>query len=169
MTTIIKNCKHCNNTFEASLKEHNRGFASFCNKDCYKLFKRPVKTRDDNVHCSYCNTTFYKSISKMQNSKSGLYFCSRTCKDTAQKLGGIKEIQPPHYGVSLRGNSSTYRRIAFTAYGKKCNRCDYNKHPEILEVHHIDRNRSNNTETNLEVLCPNCHNEEHFLAKDGRY
>ena len=36
---------------------------------------------------------------------------------------------------------STYRRIAFTAYGKKCNRCDYNKHPEILEVHHIDRNR----------------------------
>ena len=27
----------------------------------------------------------------------------------------------------------------------------------ILEIHHIDGNRNNNLENNLQVLCPNCH------------
>jgi len=48
--------------------------------------------------------------------------------------------------------------------GKKCGRCNYNKY-EILQVHHKDRNRSNNELENLELICPNCHLEEHYLKK----
>lgn len=44
----------------------------------------------------------------------------------------------------------------------KCERCGYDKYIKILGVHHIDRNRNNNSIQNLEVLCPNCHSEEHM-------
>jgi 5-methylcytosine-specific restriction endonuclease McrA len=43
----------------------------------------------------------------------------------------------------------------------KCERCGYSEHPEILGVHHKDRNRHNNDLSNLEVLCPTCHSLEH--------
>lgn len=48
--------------------------------------------------------------------------------------------------------------------GKKCERCNYDKY-EILQVHHKDRNRKNNDLKNLQLICPNCHYEEHFLEK----
>ena len=31
----------------------------------------------------------------------------------------------------------------------------------ILEIHHIDENRQNNTLDNIIVLCPNCHSQKH--------
>ncbi len=48
--------------------------------------------------------------------------------------------------------------------GSKCQRCEYSK-VEILHVHHKDRNHSNNDTSNLELICPNCHYEEHYLEK----
>ena len=49
----------------------------------------------------------------------------------------------------------------------KCNRCGYNKYPDILQVHHKNRDRENNTINNLELLCPNCHLVDHLLKEDG--
>lgn len=46
--------------------------------------------------------------------------------------------------------------------GKECERCEFNI-PEILQVHHKDRDRNNNTLENLELICPNCHCKEHYL------
>lgn len=51
----------------------------------------------------------------------------------------------------------------------ECVICGYKEHPEILQVHHIDRNRSNNIKSNLEVLCPNCHTWEHYQNQDGLF
>lgn len=48
--------------------------------------------------------------------------------------------------------------------GTSCQRCRYPKY-EILQIHHKDRNRSNNELENLELICPNCHYEEHYLEK----
>ncbi len=49
-------------------------------------------------------------------------------------------------------------------HGLKCQRCDYNK-VEILQIHHKDKNHKNNDIENLELICPNCHYEQHFLEK----
>ncbi|MFZ2303908.1 MAG: HNH endonuclease signature motif containing protein [Minisyncoccia bacterium] len=52
-------------------------------------------------------------------------------------------------------------------FGILCTRVNwgwYNK-LEILQVHHKDRNRGNNDLSNLELICPNCHYEEHYLEK----
>jgi hypothetical protein len=65
--------------------------------------------------------------------------------------------------------ASKYRETALSLKQKKCERCGYDKHPEILEVHHKDRNRSNGNPNNLELLCPNCHTEEHYFGNDGRF
>ncbi len=46
--------------------------------------------------------------------------------------------------------------------GFKCEICGYNKIRDILEVHHRDGNRKNNTMENLEIRCPNCHKEHHY-------
>jgi 5-methylcytosine-specific restriction endonuclease McrA len=65
--------------------------------------------------------------------------------------------------------ASKYRATALSVKEQKCERCDYKKYPEILVVHHKDRNRKNGAKENLELLCPNCHEEEHLLNGDGRF
>jgi predicted HNH restriction endonuclease len=46
--------------------------------------------------------------------------------------------------------------------GRKCELCGWNKINIVTElcpvdVHHKDGNSKNNTESNLQILCPNCH------------
>lgn len=53
--------------------------------------------------------------------------------------------------------------------GSRCERCGYAEIPQILEVHHIDRNRRNNRDENLKVLCPNCHSIDHLQMRDGQF
>jgi 5-methylcytosine-specific restriction endonuclease McrA len=64
-------------------------------------------------------------------------------------------------------NAGYYRRIAFAAYGRRCQRCGGERN---INVHHIDENRQNPDVTNLEVLCRSCHNKAHHLGgKNGRH
>jgi len=117
------------------------------------------------VKCYTCRIEFKRSNSKLRVLRHGFTFCGRRCKEKAQSLGGLKEIQPAHYG---RGEGKySYRKLAFDTYPHKCNRCDYCKVIDILRVHHIDRNRLNNKIQNLEILCPTCHDEEHFLSEES--
>ena len=106
------------------------------------------------VTCAYCGKEFYKTKSKLDNSKSGLYFCCREHKDLAQRIDfGCVEIQPSHYGKA----SKDYREKAFREYEHKCSICGWDEDPDILEVHHIDENREHNELSNLVILCSICH------------
>ena len=118
--------------------------------------------------CAYCGIEFYRAASKKRRSRSGLFFCCREHKDLAQRLGGCSEIQPPHYGTA---RITDYRALLERSNREyKCANieCGYNKYP-ILEVHHIDGNRTNNDLENLEYRCPNCHDEIHYLSKTGMW
>jgi len=44
-----------------------------------------------------------------------------------------------------------------------CERCGST---EILQRHHKDRNRENNAPKNIEILCQQCHTNEHIKAGD---
>lgn len=93
--------------------------------------------------------------------------CSRACANKNRrgifyKKRGEQTKDKVKYYLSLKS-----RLLA--ARGNVCERCDYDK-PEILQVHHRDSNQANNELDNLELLCPNCHAEEHhFLRKKHRY
>jgi hypothetical protein len=173
MTLIKIKCEECGNLFERSNSEINRskrkGLRSFCSGKCFGINhskELKLKSPAPNVLCAWCGKQFYKNKSKLKLSKSGLYFCCRQHKDLAQRMDGLKELHLPHYG---NGQFSDYRKLAKEKYGDTCCRCGFNKFPQILQVHHKDRNRTNNNISNLELLCPNCHQEDHFRNKDGLY
>jgi hypothetical protein len=164
--TIKKSCLNCYTQFDAEIKELNRGNAKFCNRKCsFEWRKKNPKIQKPNCVCAICDKDFYRSASKIAASKSGFVFCSRNCKDIAQRIGGIKEIHPPHY----TDNRKDYRKTAKEHLEQICSHCGYDKHPEVLQVHHKDRNRENNSIENLEIVCPTCHEVDHFLSGDGRF
>lgn len=166
---ITTTCQTCNDEFQAREQDLKRGLAKYCSRKCAGIARstKPKTQREPNLICAYCSKSFYRSPSKLSKSKSKLYFCCREHKDLAQSLDGLQELHPTHYGKGT--NHTTYRLVAFRQYAKKCQDCGFDAFPEVLEVHHIDRNRKNNTPENLKVLCPTCHRIDHFKAKDGRW
>lgn len=146
-------CKECKKEHLVRIRPNRKRKVEFCSIVCFREFsKKETKTK---LNCSWCKKEFFRTSSKIRNSKSGLYFCCRKCKDEAQRLGGIKDIQPNHYGTS---NKIDYRQIYIDA-GKEliCGRCGYKEFESSVQIHHIDENRNNNTIENLLALCANCH------------
>ncbi len=166
---MLRKCEWCICLFDAPAKEVKRGNGRFCSLSCSARSnaRKVSDAKQLNVTCAYCGEGFYKAPSKMKKSKSGLFFCCRRHKDLANRLDGLKEIHPPHFGTGT--GITTYRQVALSHYGSKCNRCGYIEHIGVLQVHHQDRNRTNNDLSNLEVLCPTCHEVHHLLEGTGRW
>ena len=118
-----------------------------------------LKSTSVSTKCAQCGGIFKQKPSQKKGSKSGLFFCSRYCKDSAQRLGGIKEIMPPHYGTARKTHSS-YRKF-FGEDDLFCHRCGYNEFSCGVDIHHKDGNRRNNREENLIPLCACCHRSLH--------
>lgn len=106
------------------------------------------------IVCGTCETEVWKPKSKTGKGKNGIDFCSRDCKDKAQRTGG--PIAPEH-----NGRTNDYRTKAFRNLPHLCSRCGYCKNKSVLQVHHKDEDRKNNEIYNLEILCPTCHVEFH--------
>jgi len=123
--------------------KRNRGRV-FCNQTCYGLSCRKEKP------CVICGTLILASANKKT--------CSRKCANKHRK--GIKyKINRPRDKVK---HYKSLKLRLLKKRGKKCERCGFSKY-EILQVHHRNQNRKDNTLDNLELICPNCHAEEHYL------
>lgn len=145
-TVYSKNCSFCNKEYwvrKTLLQKQN-----FCSRTCYDL------SRTNEFSCAQCSKVFNRRKSSLSNSRSGLVFCSRNCKDISQRIeGGIKAIQPSHYKEGVY----SYRNRALRTYGKICSSCSYSKFEQMLDVDHIDGNHGNGNIDNLQVLCVWCH------------
>lgn len=130
-------------------------FGKFCSKSCstsYTNKQRNYKKKSLNV-CINCGK-------ETPNEK----YCSNICQSEYEykqyiKLwkDGINDGCSAPYGVSRH-----IRRYLLEKYNNSCQCCGWNKenpftHKVPLEVHHIDGNYKNNSEENLQLLCPNCH------------
>ncbi len=118
----------------------------FCSVLCYGIGCRKEKP------CSVCG----KLILARFNKKT----CSRGCANKHREGIKYKIGRPKDKAVMFRALKLRLMRER----GKKCERCGYSKY-EILQVHHKNRNRLDNRTENLEIICPNCHYEEHLLKK----
>lgn len=148
-------CEHCSKKFVPTQNSRARFCSRTCSGKASRGVPRTIKT--PNCTCFHCGIAFYRCKSK-QVSKSGLLFCGRKCKEQTQ-LDPAHGISPPHYG---NGNGEhSYRQRALRLYAPICVVCGYEKHSSVLEVHHRDKNRSNNDLSNLAVVCPTCHTEIH--------
>ncbi len=118
----------------------------FCSLACYGIHNR-VETP-----CIVCGKPIMAGLNKKT--------CSRACSNTHRagikyKIGRPRDKAVYQLGLKIR---------LMEIRGKKCERCGYNKY-EILQVHHKDRDRNHSELNNLELICPNCHCEEHYLEK----
>lgn len=138
-------CTVCKQTIYRRPSEINAG-SVFCSSVCYG------KANRKEIPCVICS----KPILAGANKKT----CSRACANTS-RTGITYKIGRP------RDKAKDFRTIKLGLIdlrGPVCERCGYFKY-EILHVHHKDRDRSNNDFSNLEIICPNCHYEEHYLDK----
>lgn len=158
MSMVNKECEQCGASHEVRKADLKRGHGRFCSRKCSAVWNGANRTKKkSNVECAQCGTAFYKSESRKKLSKSGLFFCSRSCKDEAQRIGGTKEIMPAHYGAG-----GGYRTACFAHHEKKCVVCGEDK---IVAVHHYDENHHNNDPANLVPLCPTHHQYVHSSYK----
>jgi hypothetical protein len=105
------------------------------------------------ITCSVCGTLILAS----RNAKT----CIRKCADIQRT--GLKYKQ----GRSTKDKVKSQRALKLRLIQKRgqvCEKCSYAR-PALLEVHHKDRNKTYNELENLELICPNCHAEEHYLEK----
>jgi len=125
--------------------KRNHGNA-FCGMSCYGISCRKE------VPCVVCGKLMLAGLRKKT--------CSRGCSNTHRVGIRYKQNSP-------RDKVKNYQALKIRLLkrdGKNCVSCGYDKQ-EILHVHHKDKNRSNNNLDNLELICPNCHFEKHYLEK----
>lgn len=107
------------------------------------------------VNCIVCDTLFHPD--KNPNRK--------TCSDACFSIR-MRQVQEEDQNSNWKGGFSQkhYQRIAKSNKKWECRIC---KTKDKLEVHHIDKDRSNNTVANLEILCGSCHAKIHYEKGDA--
>ena len=126
---------------------------NYCSKRCHNTSMKIGSI----YRCKVCNKEVYRKPCEIRKNKTGDVFCSKKCQATEQNCFGKAAYN--FKGLDVKD----YRVKAMRFLPNKCNRCGYEKLVSILQVHHIDRDRHNNDISNLEILCPNCHCEEHYV------
>lgn len=151
-------CAFCKK--QAISRTRGKKKAKYCSHKCAYLGQR----KRIKVSCHVCKKDVLRTKSKLKNSSSGLYFCSRKCKNKAQSLKfGCKEIMPNHYGTS-KGREN-YKNLIKNKKNPHCKDCN-EKRRYLLLIHHKDGDKRNNTLKNLEILCGNCHIRRHLVKSD---
>lgn len=154
-TYKIAICKRCGKEIEVDTRKYNnyikRGYNFYC-EDC-----RPIRTHIEHI-CAKCGKYFTRGAAA-KKSKYGLYFCSKSCANSySNSHYRCKENNPNWIDGSCKGSS--YIKIAFRKYKHKCAICGLEEEC-CLQVHHIDKDRSNADVNNLIILCANCHSRVH--------
>lgn len=140
-----RTCSECGGPFWAP-KHLDR---KYCSQNCSASSKR---LRID-FTCHHCQKPSTALPKRVRQSRSGILFCSRACKDSAQSIGGC--FQQAHAGTAR--NPKSARSRALKHFPPICVLCGYDRYVEMLDADHVDGNRSNPDIKNLQLLCVWCH------------
>lgn len=80
--------------------------------------------------------------------------------------GTYKDGTPKYATICSGCKKRKYRRLDNTSE-LKCSKCTFiAEHICQLDVDHIDGNKKNNEESNLQILCANCHRLKTHINQD---
>lgn len=144
-------CATCGKPIYRRPAQLSKFLKSYCSHVC--------KGQDQSkfIKCAVCDNLIKSRLHRKT--------CSRKCANK-QKEGlrykGLLGRKPKDKVKDLQA----IRKRVIEKCGNACTRCGYNRYP-ILEVHHIVERSKGGTDdiSNLELICPLCHAEEHYLRR----
>ena len=159
-------CKHCEKVLPYEKKN-----SKFCSSHCSATYNNAHRKRvKKTFKCLYCGKEH--PLRKSSFNK----FCNNKCQAAYVRERNIQEWKSGnHSGLSGEYNLAPFIRwYLLEKANHKCSRCGWGEiNPYTnkcsLEVHHKDGNYLNNTEDNLEVLCPNCHSLTKTYKNAGKH
>lgn len=145
---VIVSCKLCSKEFSVKPSWIKLGYGKYCSRVCQYQGRKNGKL----VHCSVCGKETYKNNKAINGSKSGKYFCGKSC----QTVWRNSEFVGKKHANYINGNASYKSILGRHKVPKVCGLCG-TKDLRVLAVHHIDEDHGNNVLENLAWLCHNCH------------
>lgn len=151
-------CKICKKEFYAKQSWLEKGWAKYCSKKCQFEGQKTGQI----VKCSICRREIYRTQKQLKRSVSGKYFCSKSC----QTIWRNTQVYIGSNHSQWQGGERVYKSILLKGDAEQiCRRCKI-EDKRVLAVHHLDRNRKNNSLNNLIWLCHNCHFLLHHNKKE---
>jgi mannose-6-phosphate isomerase-like protein (cupin superfamily) len=159
-TKTTSNCKICGNEFK------HYGERIVCSRECLSKYMSQQRLNENNPVwidnkekkiCVRCGNEFEYTRRNLHKGQERV-FCSLDC---SRNNGNNKEFNNNNgndYKYPREFNGNLKNKIK-ERDGKCCQLCgsEYK-----LEIHHIDYNKSNNTDDNLITVCKKCHNITNF-------
>lgn len=143
-----KKCKHCGKVIPYEF----RHMKVFCDHSCSAIFNNKLRGwRIEKNKCKNCGK-------ECDNT-----FCSRKCvRDYEYNENIMLWKSGDKSGLTSYNICGFVRRYMFEKYESKCCKCGWcevnKKTGNVpLQINHIDGDHKNNSEDNLELVCPNCH------------
>lgn len=150
----VRLCTICRKQFYARPSFLKVGWGLYCSMRC----KGVDQKNGSEVQCATCGKILYRTPRNFnRKSTTKKFFCNKSCL----AIWKNKTIFVGSGHPLWKSGKASYRNTMLRN-GKSpiCTACGFNDVRALL-VHHIDRNRQNNTHQNLKWLCHNCHYLEH--------
>jgi hypothetical protein len=103
---------------------------------------------------------------KINNIKGHSYtnkYCNNSCQQQHRSRLLVKEWKEQETTTTWRQIPDWVRKYLINARGHKCAVCGNTSHNGMaipLVVDHLDNNTQNNSEDNLQLICPNCRSQK---------
>lgn len=151
-TGINKRCIICMSEFY--VQKYRINTAKFCSILCQNKKQYELTSK----LCLGCKKTFTVSKSRMPRN-----FCSRACISLIKKSKKeyAKTRQRKRRAALKDWKRKEIREFLFRTRGAACETCNFSEYSFCLDIHHLDKNPSNNHESNLAILCAICHRKLH--------
>lgn len=151
-------CEACGKQYYVSGWRLKKGKSRFCSFECL------TKTQYIGLRHEYeCITCGKKCDAPPSRRKTRKKYCSRECKDVTKvsRKECFRNHMQKHRLKKKHISSAALRKIVFSLKECKCQICGYNEYDFCIDLHHIDKDSSNNEIENLAILCCMCHKKLH--------